>query len=107
MKFFLDHDVPDHIFAFLIQRGHAVIRLRDVLPVDTTDEDVFAFAQRERAIMVSCNRNHFLALASSNHPNHGLIVLVRRKNRHQESARFLRLLTRAGDVGLTGNINFA
>jgi hypothetical protein len=75
--------------------------------VDSPDASVFAFAQRERAMVISCNRDHFLALASSNQPNHGLIVLVRRKNRHQESAHLLTLLNRAGEAGLAGNINFA
>lgn len=107
MKFFLDHDVPEPIAAFLEQRGHFILRLRKVLPVETADADVFAFAQQEQAVIISCNRDHFLALATANHPNCGLIVLIRRKTRQQECGCLLVLLNRAGEGGLAGNINFA
>lgn len=107
MRFFLDHDVPESLAGFLVQRGHAIIRLREVLPPDAEDAAAFAFAQEESAIIISCNRNHFLALASENQPNHGLIVLVRRRTRQAECANLLTLLNRAGESGLAGNINFA
>lgn len=107
MQFFLDHDIPEPLAAFLVTRGHIVFRLREVLPVETEDSEVFAFAQRNRAIIISCNRNHFLALATANQPHYGLIILVRRKTRQQECARLLALLNRAGEPGLAGNVNFA
>ena len=107
MKFFLDHDVAESLGGFLVQRGHPINRLREVLPPDTEDAAAFAFAHEKSAIIISCNRNHFLALASENQPNHGLFVLVRRRTRQAECANLLTRLNRAGELGLAGNINFA
>lgn len=42
MTFFLDQDVPDDIAHWLRHRGHVVTRLREVLPVTTTDPEVLA-----------------------------------------------------------------
>lgn len=52
MNFFLDHDVPEPLAVFLARRGHVVLRLREVLPVEAEDAEVFAFARRERAIIM-------------------------------------------------------
>lgn len=84
-------------------------RLREVLPVRTTDEVLFEFAQRAQRIISSCNRNHFLKLAreATGNPFAGLIILIRRRTRQAECAHLLSLLRRAGEMGLTGNINLA
>jgi hypothetical protein len=36
-----------------------------------------------------------------------MIILIRRKSRAQERAALIRLLDKAGESGLRGNINFA
>ena len=86
-------------------------RLREALPIRVTDEVVFEFAQREQRIIVSCNRNHFLKLArdavEKGNPFAGLIILIRRRTRQAECAHLLSLLRRAGETGLTENINLA
>ena len=111
MKFLLDHDVPDEVAQSLRHWGHDPQRLRDVLPVTTPDEQVFAWAQSRERVIVSCNRNHFLWLARQaverGQNFAGLIILVRRRARQMECAHLLTLLRRAGETGLTGNINFA
>jgi predicted nuclease of predicted toxin-antitoxin system len=111
MKFFLDHDVPDEVNQLLRFWNHDPVRLRDVLPITAPDEKAFEFAQAEQRIIISCNRNHFLKLAreavSKEQSFAGLIVLVRRRTRQAECAHLLSLLRRAGDTGLTGNINLA
>ena len=62
-------------------------------------------------MILSCNRDHFLALARQavdrNQPFAGLIILMRRRTRQAECAHLLALLRRAGEPGLEGNINFA
>lgn len=63
MKFLLDHDVPAEVAQLLRHWKHDVTQLRVALPVTSTDEAVFAWAQQENRIIVSCNRGHFLALA--------------------------------------------
>ena len=41
MKFFLDHDVPAEVARVLRQEGHEVTELRQVLPVQADDAEVF------------------------------------------------------------------
>jgi len=111
MKFLLDHDVPDEVEQLLRYWKHEVGRLREVLPVTAADVAVFEWAQREQRIIVSCNRNHFLELArhavSKDQPFAGLIILIRRRTRQSECAHLLSLLRRAGDSGVSGNVNLA
>ncbi len=57
--------------------------------------------------MISCNRAHFLELATATEGHPGLIVLNRRRTRLAEASHVLELLAKAGEEGLTSNINFA
>ena len=106
MKFFLDHDVPTEVGRVLRQEGHEVIELRQVLPVHASDLEVFGYACQNTSFLITCNRDDFLALAAD-HPNPGMIILVRRRSRHAECGHLLALLSRAGESGLRQNINFA
>ena len=106
MRFVLDQDVPDTIARVIAQAGHEVIRLREVLPVESTDEEVLAFAHSREAALITCNRDDFLTLAKVK-PYSGIVVLIRRHSRLAESGNFLRLLQSAGETGLRNNINFA
>ena len=54
MRFLLDHDVPDKAAQLLRYWGHDVEKLRDTLPITTTDEAVFAHAQQARRVILSC-----------------------------------------------------
>ena len=111
MKFLLDHDVPGEVAHLLQHWGHDVLSLRHALPITTPDDEVFRHAQTEGRLIISCNREHFLALAeqavAAQHSFGGLIVLIRRRSRQAECAHLLRLLRRAGEPGLANNINFA
>ena len=106
MKFLLDHDVPEEMYRTLRNQGHEVARVRDILPIDTPDSAVFETAQANQQLMLTCNRQDFLQLASSR-PHEGLVVLVRRRSRQAEIAALLRLLRGAGETGLRHNVNFA
>lgn len=106
MKFPLDHDVPDDLSHLLHQLRHEVVLLRTILPATTPDEQVLADAINANMVLITCNRDDFVALAAGRtHP--GIIVVIRRKSRTAEKAALLRLLERAGENGLVGNINFA
>jgi predicted nuclease of predicted toxin-antitoxin system len=106
VRFFLDHDVPADIARVLRHEGHEAVELHEVLNIESRDDEAFAYAQGQGMFMITCNRDDFLALAAaSQHP--GLIVLVRRRSRQAECAHLLALLDRAGETGLTGNVNFA
>lgn len=106
MKFFLDHDVPAEVGRVRRQEGHEVTELRQVLPVQAKDVEVFGYAREHGLFLITCNRDDFLALAAD-HSNAGMIILVRRRTRHAESGHLLALLSRAGESGLRRNINFA
>lgn len=113
MKFLLDHDVPDAAARLLQHWGHEPIRLRKALPITASDEDVFAHAQSLSLPIISCNRNHFLALAQAAvaaqppQPFAGLIILIRRRTRQAKCAHLFSLLRQAGEDGIIGNINFS
>jgi hypothetical protein len=68
---------------------------------------VFAAAQARDCVMITCNRDDYLQLASQEQSHHGLIILIRRHSARAECINVLRLLDRAGESGLAGNINFA
>lgn len=106
MKFLLDHDVPEDLTDLLQELGHEFLRLRDVLPQEAADALVLTFAREQGCLLVTCNRDDFIALATQQ-THHGIIVIVRRRTRALERAALLRLLEHAGEAGLTGNINFA
>ena len=106
MKFLLDHDVPAAVKDALERHERDVIPLTDLLPRTASDETVFAAAQRNQCVMITCNRGDFLKLAAKG-PHLGLIILIRRRSPQAECANLLRLIRKAGDQGLQGNINFA
>lgn len=106
MKFFLDHDVPDDLEYSLRELGHQVVHLRDLLPTDATDHDALTHASSHGLVMVTCNRDDYLQLASQV-AHSGIIIVIRRKTRVAERAALIHLLDRAGESGITANINFA
>jgi predicted nuclease of predicted toxin-antitoxin system len=80
--------------------------LRDVLPRETPDVAVLEYAVEHGLVLVSCNRDDFVALgAQRRHP--GIIIVIRRRSRAHERAALLGLVERATTTGLTNNINLA
>jgi predicted nuclease of predicted toxin-antitoxin system len=106
VRFLLDHDVPQPVADALLRHGHEVLLLHDVFPITSSDEEVFAHAIHTERVMITCNRDDFLQLAKTrSHP--GLIILIRRRSSVAEQGHLLRLIERAGESGVNGNINFA
>lgn len=106
MKFLFDHDVPDDCAFALEALGHQVVKLREARSTTASDDEVLRLASEQDRVLITCNRDDFLA-AASRVPHHGIIILVRRKSRALERAAVVRLLDSAGDSGLRDNINFA
>ena len=106
MNFFLDHDVPADVGRVLRLKGHTVQFLNEALSITTDDLSVMRHAVKHGMVIITCNRDDFLLLAETE-PHVGIIVLVRRRTRVAECAAVLRLLERAGESGIAGNINFA
>ena len=106
MKFLFDHDVPDELSYLLQQLGHDVTLLRKALSKEASDAAVLQFAYENGFLLVTCNRDDFVDLAKEK-PHHGIVIVVRRKNRAAERSALFVLLERAGEAGLSNNINFA
>ena len=106
MRFLLDNDVPDAVARVLVEAGYEVFLLRNVLPRKSGDSAVLDYATANALILITCNRDDFIPLASTR-THSGLIFLIRRRSRIFECAKLLRLLESAGECGLAGNINFA
>lgn len=106
MRFLFDHDVPEDLSYLLKELGHDVTLLRKVLPEEASDESVLQFAYQAGCLLLTCNRDDFLRLATEK-PHHGIIIIIRRKTRGAERAALFRLLECAGETGLKDNVNFA
>jgi predicted nuclease of predicted toxin-antitoxin system len=106
VRFLLDHDVPEDLNYLLKQLGHDVTLLREAMPKDSSDEAVLQFAYERGCVLLTCNRDDFLHLATKK-PHHGIVVVVRRRTRAAERAALFRLLDRAGETGIRNNVNFA
>jgi hypothetical protein len=75
----------------LEQFGHEVTLLRKALPGDSSGETVLQFAHERGCILLTCNRDDFLNLASAK-LHHGIIIVIRRRTRGDERVALLRLL---------------
>jgi predicted nuclease of predicted toxin-antitoxin system len=104
VRFLFDNDVPDVVARVLVEAGQSL--LRDVLPKNSVDSAVLDCATANELVLITCNRDDFIPLASTR-AHSGLIILIRRRSRILECAKLLRLLESAGESGLAGNINFA
>jgi hypothetical protein len=80
--------------------------LRRVLSHDASDESVLQFAYEHDRVLLACNRDDFLRLATAK-PHRGIVIVIRRRTRAAERAALFRLLERAGETGLWNNVNFA
>lgn len=106
MTFLFDHDVPDELVYALEAAGHEVQLLRAVLPTTTADEEVLRVAAARGQVLVTCNRDDFLAAARRMY-HCGIIILIRRRSRALERAALIGLVDAAGEGGIRNNINFA
>ena len=106
MKFLFDHDVPDDAAYTLTALGHEVLKLRELLDPQTIDEGVLRFAGENDLVLITCNRDDFVAAAQTI-PHAGIIILIRRNARVRERVALFRLLEKAGEEGIRNNINFA
>ena len=55
LRFLADHCISNTTIRTLRDAGHEVLRMRDVLPVDSPDRVVIAKAQEIPAILLSMN----------------------------------------------------
>ena len=55
LRFLADHCISNSIIQTLREANHEVLRLKDLLPVESSDAIVFAKAQEIDAILLSLN----------------------------------------------------
>ena len=53
MRFLLDQDVPDDIEFSLSALAHTVLKLRDVMPIAASDQDVLQAARERQCILIT------------------------------------------------------
>ena len=83
-----------------------VTLLRHALPGDSVDEDVLQLADERGCMLVTCNCDDFLHLATKK-PHQGIVIVIRRRSRADDWVSLFRLLECAGEEGLRNNVNFA
>lgn len=57
IAFLMDNNVPDSVTAALVQRGHDVVRVRDIMAADCEDPVVAEAAIRTGRVLVSWDRD--------------------------------------------------
>lgn len=56
-RFLTDHNVPDSVGTVLMELGHDVVRLREIMAVDATDPVVARAAIEDSRVLVSWDRD--------------------------------------------------
>lgn len=92
MRFFADHCVPNSVARALEAAGHEVMRLRDHLPQDTSDEAVISTAQRLGAVLLTLDSD-FVDIVRYPPAQYGGIVVLLVHSRPQLLPQALALLT--------------
>ena len=106
MRFLLDHDRPRRYRVFAGDTWPRGAQATRGFAEDRAGPGHLRLAGERDCVLITCNRDDFLAIAGQV-PNAGLVILIRRRTRAQERAALVRLLDNAGESGLRGNINFA
>lgn len=57
IRFLLDNCVPDSVGEALRLRGHTIVHVRDILPIDSSDPLVATVSEEDNAVLVSCDRD--------------------------------------------------
>ena len=86
MPFLLDNDVTDVVARVLVEAGHEVFLLRNVVPRKSVDSAVLDYATANALVLITCNRDDFIPLASTR-AHSGLIILIQRRSRILECAK--------------------
>jgi predicted nuclease of predicted toxin-antitoxin system len=55
LRFFADHCVPNLVIQALLDAGHEVFRLKDYIPIESSDQTVITTAQELNSILISLN----------------------------------------------------
>jgi len=92
LRFLADHCISNSIVRALRDAAHEVVRLRDVLPVESPDSMVIAKAQETDAILLSMNGD-FADIVTYPPKNYRGIVSLQMRNHPEIVADLMARLT--------------
>ena len=75
LRFFADHCLPGPVIQMLQEGGHEVLRLRDYIPPDSSDQLVILKAQELDAILLSLNGDFADIVTYPPANNRGILAL--------------------------------
>lgn len=81
IRFLLDEDLPPKVAVIARSLGLDVVSVHDVGRTGRSDEDQLRFAASETRVLVTRNRDDFIALThrayATNAPHHGVLLVPR------------------------------
>jgi len=92
LRFLGDHCISNFIIQTLREANHEVVRLRDVLPVESSDDVVIAKAQEIDAILLSLNGD-FADIVRYPPSNYKGIVALQMRNHPEALPNLMTRLT--------------
>jgi predicted nuclease of predicted toxin-antitoxin system len=105
MKFFLDENFPRPALVQLQSAGHSAIHALEIFSPGTADDQLFAHAQKERAIFISTDKDFFHTVPLTFAKHHGAIVItLRRPNRDELLRRLAAALAALGERKLDDSV---
>ena len=89
VRFLLDEDLPPQVAVVARSLGLDIVSVHEIERTGLTDEDQLRFAASESRILVTRNRDDFIALThrayATNAPHHGVLLVPRSApNTHPE-----------------------
>jgi predicted nuclease of predicted toxin-antitoxin system len=105
MNFFLDENFPRPAIAQLQSAGHTAVHALEIFPSGTADDDLFAHAQRERAIFITTDKDFFHTVPLTFARHHGaMVITLRRPNRDELLRRLSDSLAALGERTLDNTV---
>jgi predicted nuclease of predicted toxin-antitoxin system len=101
MRFFLDENFPRPAITFLESAGHSASHALQSFPPGTGDTKLFAYAQEQKAIFVTTDKDffHTVPLAFERHSG-AIVITLRRPNRAELLRRLAEALALLGEKDL-------
>ncbi len=79
MRFFLDENFPKIATKLLIKNGHDVFDIRGTSDEGAEDVDIFQMAQKEKAVLLTTDKDFFHTIPHLYESHYGVIVITLRK----------------------------
>jgi predicted nuclease of predicted toxin-antitoxin system len=105
MKFFLDENFPRPALVQLHSAGHTAVHALKIFLPGTSDDQLFAHAQKESAIFITTDKDFFHTVPLGFAKHHGAIVItLRRPNRDELLRRLADALVALGERKLDDSV---